>query len=145
MKIRAIILTMLILVGFTVMAENAIMEPMTEEASFTELILGEGITLDMFLVYFVFGLIGLISSVAFDIYSSGTSGNKLSGKIWWNDNKWRLLLSVLTVIIAILFSEQLMSITMSNWAGFLAGFTADKLIESLIQRRRRKKETTTKK
>jgi len=29
---------------------------------------------------------------------------------------------------------------MSNWASFLAGFTADKLIENLMQRRRRQKQ-----
>lgn len=115
-------------------------DPEVTEASFSSLVLGEGVTWTMFVVFLTFGLVGLITSVAFDIYSSGATGKEFSIKIFWKDNKWRMLLSLLVIVIAILFSEQLMSITMSNWASFLAGFTADKLIENLMQRRRRKNQ-----
>ena len=106
----------------------------------TSLILGEGVSFKMFIVFTIFGLVGLLTSVAFDIYSSGAKSKELSLKVFWKDNKWRLILSLLVIVIAILFSEQLMSISMSNWASFLAGFTADKLIENLMQRRRRQKQ-----
>ena len=59
-------------------------------------------------------------------------------KYWWKANRWRTLLSALVIVAGIIFSEQLLSIKMSNWASFLAGFTSDKLIENLLQRRRRK-------
>ena len=132
-RLLFITLTMLSLFTFA-------QEPETIEASFSTLVLGEGVTWTMFVVFMTFGFVGLITSVAFDIYSSGAKSKELSIKKFLKDNSWRLILSLLVIVIAILFSEQLMSIQMSNWASFLAGFTADKLIENLMQRRRRQKQ-----
>lgn len=110
-----------------------------QEASFSELILGENITWSMFTVFLLFGLLGLVTSVAIDIYSSGIAGKDFSFSIFWQDNKWRLLLSLLVIVIAIIFSEQLLEMQMGNWSSFIAGFASDKVIENLMQRRRRKK------
>ena len=131
---RILFITLTMLSIFTFAQDTEVVE-----ASFTDLILGEGVSMTMFVVFTIFGLVGLLTSVAFDIYSSGAKSKELSLKVFWKDNKWILLLSLLVIVIAILFSEQLMSIAMSNWAAFLAGFTADKLIENLMQRRRRQK------
>lgn len=136
MKLRQLFLAISMLFTLTVIAQ----EPEVVEASFGELVLGEGVTWTMFTVFLLFGLIGLVTSVAFDIYSSGASSKELSFKVFWNDNRWRLLLSLLVIVIAILFSEQLLEMQMGNWSSFIAGFTADKIIENMMQRRRRKKE-----
>jgi len=137
MKLRYIFTAITLLFAGIIFGQTA----EVSEMGFGDLILGDGVTWTMFLVFLTFGALGLLSSILFDIYSSGTSTKKFSLKYWWKCNKWRLSLSVLAVVIGILFSEQLLSIEMSNWASFLAGFTADKLIESLMQRRRRKTQS----
>jgi hypothetical protein len=121
---------------------SAVAIAQTDSPTLEQLILGEGITWPMFTVFMIFGALGLLTSVLFDIYSSGTTHKKFSLKYWWSCNKYRLSLSVLTVVIGVMFSEQLLSIKMSNWASFLAGFTSDKLIENLMQRKRRKGQNT---
>ena len=113
------------------------------ESSFSVLIFGDGITFEMFIVFLLFGLVGTITSVLLDVYSSGTSMKKFSLKYWWSGNKVRALLSLLILVVGIIFSEQLLSIKMSNWASFLVGLTSDKIIENLLQRKRRKKQDNT--
>lgn len=105
---------------------------------FIETLFGEGITATVLLVYFVLGLFGIVTSLIFDVYSSGVVGSEFSWKRFWNDNTFRIFLSIIIVILAMIFGEEIVGIKTSNWSVFLAGFSCDKIIENLLQRRRKK-------
>ena len=107
---------------------------------YLELLFGEGISLAQLLVWFTLGVFGVFASMVFDVYSSGISWSDFSLKRWWSDNAWRTLLSIFVIILAMAFGEEIVGIPTGNWSMFLAGFTSDKLIENLVQRRRKKKE-----
>lgn len=142
MKLRKLFLMSLVMISSICVGQEIIpQDPLTTmeaDSTFTDLVLGTETTPMMFTVYILFGLFGFVISIAFDIYSSGVSGKEVSLKHFWDDNKWRVLLSLFVIIVAILFSEDVMEMKMGNWSSFIAGFTADKIIENLMQRRRRK-------
>lgn len=105
---------------------------------FLETLFGDGVTKVTLLVYLVLGLFGVVTSLIFDVYSSGIAGSEFKFKIFWSDNAFRIFLSVIVVILAMIFGEEIIGIKTSNWSVFLAGFTSDKAIENLLQRRRRR-------
>lgn len=107
---------------------------------YLELMFGEGITLAGLLVFLTIGVFGIVMSMLIDIYSSGIAFSEFSWKKWISDNGSRIILSFLVLILAIAFAEELTGIERGNWSMFIAGFTSDKIIENLAQRRRRKKD-----
>jgi hypothetical protein len=110
----------------------------------TEIILGNGVTWEMFISFLLLGFFGLMCSVVFDVYSSGIDANEFEFKKFWKRNKIRTILSLLMLVVGILFSEQLLGASLNTWTAFLAGFTSDKLIENLLRRKAKKEiaETT---
>lgn len=106
--------------------------------SYIELLFGEGITFAQLVVFFTLGLFGIVMSMLIDVYSSGIKFSQFSWKKWFSDNATRLILSILVLILAIAFGEELTGIERGNWGMFIAGFTSDKIVENLAQRRRRK-------
>lgn len=108
-----------------------------QEKTFIESMFGEGIGMLDVGIFLLMGLTGLIFSIVIDIYSSGAELAELSWKRWWGDNKVRLVVSLMLLFITMVFSEQLLEINLSKWSMFLAGFTSDKLIENLVQRKRK--------
>lgn len=106
--------------------------------TYLELLFGEGVTFMLLVAYFTLGIFGIITSMIFDVYSSGISWREFDKKRWWKDNAFRTLLSIIVVILSMMFGEEIVGIKTSNWSMFLAGFSADKLIENLLQRRRKK-------
>lgn len=104
----------------------------------TQIILGEGVTWVMFFAFFTMGVLGLVSSVMFDVYSSGIDTHEFKLFKFLGDNRIRLMLSILAIIIGVLFSEQILGASLNTWTAFLSGFTSDKIIENMMQRRRKK-------
>jgi len=107
---------------------------------FLETLFGEGVKTVDILVYFLVGLFGVFSSMVIDVYSSGIKMSELKFKKWFGDNGFRTIVSIMVVFMAMIFGEDLVGIPKSNWSMFIAGFTADKIIENLVQRKRRKTE-----
>ncbi len=104
---------------------------------FLETLFGEGISVTMLVVYFLFGVFGIFTSMILDVYSSGIKLSAFSWKRWLFDNGFRTVLSLIVVILAITFGEELVGIKTANWSMFLAGLTNDKIIETFIQRKRK--------
>lgn len=145
MKLRNLLLFCFLMTFSMIMSQESIVQSTEkDDLTFTQLVIGETNSPLMFFVFVCFGFAGLILSLCFDIYSSGTNIKTFSFKYWIKSNVWRILLSAMVIIVAILFSEQLVGMSMSNWSSFIAGFTADKIIENLMQRKRRIKQNNTK-
>ena len=107
----------------------------TQQASFIDLVLS-GISLQQCLVYFFFGMIGIIFSMLIEVYRK-SSKHKLNNKefsfstgYYVQDNFIRFILSIFVVMAGILFTEDLLQMKINNFVALLAGFNTDKIIES---------------
>jgi hypothetical protein len=103
-----------------------------------DLILGDGVTWTMFAAYYIMGMVGLFVSALTDIYSSGIESNQFLFRIFWRENKIRLILSFVVIAVGVVFSEQLIGSKLTTWTAFLSGFMSDKVIENLMQRRKKR-------
>lgn len=102
-----------------------------------------GHTIEDFIVYVIFGFIGLILSLIVEVFRSKNKIKTRGGfsfAFWITDNYkiLRVLLSIIAVIIGVLFSEQLLGFSINNWGAIVAGFSTDKIVETLISLKTKK-------
>lgn len=107
--------------------------------TFLDTLFGEGVQLVDITVYFILGIFGIFSSLVIDVYSSGIQISQFDRKRWLKDNGFRVIVSIMVLFAAMVFGEEIVGIPTSNWSMFLAGFTSDKIIENLLQRKRKQK------
>ncbi len=112
----------------------------------TSIIVGKllnGHTTEDFIVYLIFGFVGLVLSLIVEIIRSK---NKIKARggfsfaFWITDNYkvLRVFLSVVSVILGVLFSEQLLGFSINNWGAIIAGFSTDKIVETLFSLKTKK-------
>ena len=112
--------------------------------NYLELLFGEGITLVQLLVWFTLGVFGVLVGVLLDVRSSGISLSQFEFKRFWRDNRFRLFLAVIMVLVAMIFKEEVTNFvgieTMSSANGIMfgAGLLNDRIIESFTKRMREK-------
>jgi hypothetical protein len=107
------------------------------EDSFIYQLLGANHTIYSFLAFMLWGVFGLLFSWILDISSSGISPSQFKLRKWWSENSWRVITSVMILLLAVVFADQLVGVKSSTWGMFIAGLAADKIIETLNQRRRK--------
>jgi hypothetical protein len=93
-----------------------------------------GETSEQFVSLLIWGLIGFLFSILIELGRHKDKIQKLGGfslGYWLKDNIIRFILSILTIIIGSLFSNELIGKNMNNWSAFLTGLVTDKIIEAL--------------
>lgn len=89
---------------------------------------------EQFVSLLIWGLIGFLFSILIELSRHKEKIKKLGGfsfTYWLQDNIIRFILSILTIIIGSLFSNELIGKNMNNWSAFLTGLVTDKIIEAL--------------
>lgn len=86
-----------------------------------------------FQVNLFLAIFGLMGSWLLEIYRDWKQIADL--KLWLKDNIIRGLLSVFAILCGIMFSDDLLGLPLNDFTAFLAGFCADKTINSLINRK----------
>lgn len=88
-----------------------------------------------FLVFLLFAYCGTAGNLISDLVrrnkTSKNSPKKASFKYWWSDNKFRLLLSILTTPLAILVFHELFGLQVSKLLAIMIGISADHFWEIL--------------
>ncbi len=105
------------------------------EQTFIEILL-PNCTGQEFLAYSIVALLGVITMLGADILmrkkKAESSPEKFYWKYWWNDNKWRLLITVFLVPIAILL---IASQGKLSWeTAFFIGFSGD-FLSNLLKKK----------
>jgi len=98
----------------------------------------EGITLTKFLLLYALALLGMITSILAHQVKYAKKIQRMGGfkmATWVNENWQRSALTLIVMLIGIIFSEETIGIPLTPWAAFLAGFTTDKIIDSLLNRK----------
>lgn len=94
-----------------------------------------GQDLNILVPLLVWGIIGLILSVLVDVLRNKEKIKRTGGFnliFFIRDNIVRLIVSLLSVLIGVLFNDELFGIE-GNLGGLLAGFFSDKIIEALVK------------
>ncbi len=94
-----------------------------------------GQNINDFIPLLMWGLIGLVLSIFVDILRNKEKIKRTGGfnfPFWFRDNAVRTVISLITVLIGCIFSEDLLGIT-GNLGALMAGFITDKIIEMLIK------------
>ncbi len=93
------------------------------------------IDLASFIVFMLFAYIGLIGNLLSDIIRrdkrSASSPVKFSIAYWWADNKYRLLLSLLSTPLFIFIFNELFGIQVSKLIAVFIGISTDHIWEIL--------------
>lgn len=55
---------------------------------------------------------------------------------WLNENFWRIVLTICAMVAGVAFTPQLTGAELNEFTAFLAGFTTDKIIDSLMNRKK---------
>lgn len=99
--------------------------------NFSKTVFGSNVPFKLFSIYLLFAIIGLIFSLVLELYKSDIKSDKFSFKYWWSKNKFRVILNIIAMTLGVLFTEDLLGIKLSVYTSFLAGFTSDKILETL--------------
>jgi hypothetical protein len=98
----------------------------------------EGLTFEKIGCYYLIALLGMVMSMLIQQVKHQNPIKASGGFKWstWILENWkRVLLNLLGMLVGILFSEQLLGITLTAWAAFLAGYTTDNVIDSLVNKK----------
>ncbi len=101
-------------------------------------LLGEGFSAALFFAYFIWGVLGVAISLYFDFTSSGAKHKTFDPKYFFTDNLWRIIGSVIALFLVIIFGEELGFPISTNFGMLMMGFNADKIIETIKDRKKRK-------
>lgn len=101
-------------------------------------LLGEGVVLSALSAWLIWAYIAFAVSVYMDYMSSGEKLSRIDWPYFWNDNRDRIILSVIIIPIALIFSEELLGGPLTRQTALMSGFTIDKVIETIKNRRKRK-------
>ena len=113
------------------------MDTVINSATTIELLLG-GISLQLFVVYLILAIFGLIISLTLEVYKHWKEiqqGGGFSFGYWIKSNIARVFVSILVIIAGIIFGKEIIGMDINNVTAFLAGFTSDKIIDSFIKRK----------
>lgn len=94
-----------------------------------------GTSTNDFVAYLLWAGVGLIASVLIELIRHHKAIKDKGGfsiKFWLLDNLARFLLSIIAIIVGILFSPDVLGVTISNFGAFMAGLVTDKIVEALI-------------
>lgn len=94
-----------------------------------------GQNINDFIPLLIWGLIGLTLSIFVDILRNKEKIKRTGGfnlAYWIKDNSVRFIVSLITVLIGCIFSDDLLGIT-GNLGALMAGFITDKIIEMLVK------------
>jgi len=105
--------------------------------NFSETVFGTHVPFKLFAIYLLFAFTGLLFSLVLELYKSDVKSKEFKFKYWWSHNKFRVILNIIAMTLGILFTEDLLGIKLSVYNSFLAGFTSDKIIETLKRKLKR--------
>jgi hypothetical protein len=95
-----------------------------------------GQTSEQFVALLFWGLMGFFCSILIELLRH-TKKIKTKGGFdfvfWFKDNSIRFILSVLTIIIGVLFTNDLIGKDIGNFSALLSGLVTDKIIEALTK------------
>ena len=92
----------------------------------------------VFLANVLLGIFGLLLSWMLEAYRYWRPIRDNGGLSHYFCNQkqvLRLVLSLMAIVAGVLFSEDLVGVPLTNFTAFLAGFSADKIINSLMNRK----------
>lgn len=101
-----------------------------ETTSFIEKLLN-GLSLSDFLAYFIMGFIGFIISVLLQFYKA----KNYDIKKWWEDQKFRAILTIFIIAIGVIFQEQFTGSQVSLFGALEAGLITDVIIDRFITKK----------
>ena len=104
---------------------------MKDTLQVTEMIFGQAIPVKLFLIYIIFSIIGLVFSLLLEVYKAGIKPETFDWGYYWKRNRFRILLNIITMTLGVLFTEDLLGIELNVYSSLLAGFTSDKVLETL--------------
>jgi len=81
-----------------------------------------------FTAYYILAVIGLSFSLFLEAYDTKT---KVNIKDWFKENKKRIIINLVTIVFGVLFTENISGVELNSYTSFLAGFTTDKIIKVL--------------
>ena len=105
----------------------------TTEMGFVDMFLG-GMSIIAFTSYMLWAYIGVAVNVLLEYQArSAPDGkewkqDKFSFSYWWKDNRMKILLSCILVPVAIVFSKEVIGMSISNWTAVLIGGGSDRLL-----------------
>lgn len=83
----------------------------------------------------LYGFIGLLGSILVELIrhkKNIKSNGGFNTAYWVADNFYRLLLSVLVIVIGVLYTQDLVGMSVGNKGAVVLGFCTDKIIETLV-------------
>lgn len=101
-------------------------------------LLGEEFSAALFFAYYIWGVFGVIISLYLDFTSSGAEHKTFDPRYFLKDNMWRIISSLIALFLVIIFGEELGFPISTNFGMLMMGFNADKIIETIKDRKKRK-------
>jgi hypothetical protein len=99
----------------------------------------EGLTWTKLLCYYGIALLGMVISMLVEQVKHSEPIKANGGFKWsyWIIDNWkRTALNLCAMLVGIMFSEQLLGVTLSAWAAFLSGYATDGIVDGLVNRKR---------
>jgi hypothetical protein len=101
-------------------------------------IIGE-ISLVDFFTFFVLAFVGLVLSILVELYKRWPKIKEYGGfsfGTWIKENGLRIIIGIMFIPLAIVFSDDLLGVHIGKFTAFLMGFTQDKFIDMLVNRKK---------
>lgn len=105
---------------------------------FLDNLIGADVNLAALLAFAVWAYGGLAYSLYTDFVSSGENLKQFNPTYYWQQNKWRVIQSIVAIPIGLIFTQDLLGIELSAFSALLLGFNIDKLLEAIKDRKKRK-------
>jgi len=99
----------------------------------------EGLTWTKLFQFYAIGLLGMVISMLVQQVHHAQVIQAHGGFKWskWILENWkRTVLNLLGILVGVLFTENLLGITLTAWSAFLAGYATDDVIDALVNRKK---------
>ena len=100
-----------------------------------------GQTKEGFIALLIYGYLGLIISLLIELMFHSKKIKKTGGfkiRYYFKDNIYRLIISILSVVIGATFTEDIIGVAVSLKGAFILGLASDKVIQWVIKLKKTK-------
>lgn len=97
------------------------------------------LTLYQFLIFFGWACLGQVFAIAVQQYKFAPRISRYGGfsiKVWVCDNGWRIVVTIIAMIVGVVFTEAILQVKLNELTAFLAGFFTDKTIDAITNRKK---------
>ena len=94
-----------------------------------------GMEPSQFVIFYITAILGLLCSIAvhvFKQYRIKPKGSEFNVLAILYDERIRIICTVVVIPAAIIFSDNIMGSSITNWSAFLAGFVTDRTLDAFI-------------